>query len=394
MMRLAIRLSGFAVSAALGPCAAAMAQQELTVALPKVEAPAAEGFVDFGLEVAVGGRYRCVVQVAPSQGGTAVVWVEDYVGNPDGRTYDITGPLPVAASVDAVECSGSPLDRGPRRMRVHWSGGPLQLRAVRFSLMRRHAHTPTAMVQRTQGEQWVLVWSDEFDGEGAPDPAKWTHDLGNWGWGNRELQYYTDASKDNARREGGHLIIEARRDGAGAWTSARLTTRGKVSFLYGRVEIRAMVPAGDGMWAAGWLLGDAYRDEKSWPYCGEIDVLEGVGKEIDDTTGDGTNHASCHTRAYYFKQGNHISSRTQVAGMGTSFHDYVLEWWPDRITVAVDGEQYYVYDKTDGPLEWPFDTPQNLILNLAVGGGMGGPVAEGLQRQRYVIDHVRVYGRQ
>ena len=158
--------------------------------------------------------------------------------------------------------------------------------------------------------------------------------------------------------------------------------------------MRAKVPAMDGAWAAGWLLGDAYRDEKSWPYCGEVDLLEGVGKEIDDKTGDGLNHASCHTRAYYFKQGNHISTTRKVENMAGEFHVYALEWLKDKITIEIDGEPYYVYDKTNGPLEWPFDQPQNLILNLAIGGGMGGDVDPKAERAQYVIDYVRVYGKQ
>lgn len=351
------------------------------------------GWLEFDLVVAVGGRYRCEIAVPAAPAG-AEVWVEDHVGNPDGRSYDITGPTPVPAAGGVAVRVGSPLDAGPRRMRLHHRGGPLTVRELSFTLVRRHAATPATLVQRTNGEEWVLVWSDEFDGDGPPDPARWTHDLGDWGWGNRELQFYTDGRSENARQEGGHLVIEARRGDQGhAWTSARLTTRGRLSFLYGRIEIRARVPAADGAWAAGWLLGDAYRDEKSWPYCGEIDLLEGVGREIDDATGDGTNHASCHTRAYYFKQGNHISSTRPVPGMARDFHLYVLEWLPDAITIAVDGERYYRYDHTNGPLEWPFDRPQNLILNLAMGGGMGGPVDPTVERVRYEIDYVRVYGR-
>ena len=353
-----------------------------------------QGWIEFDLEVEVGGRYRCMIDVQQA-GEAAVVSVEDYIGNPDGRNYDITGPTKVPAGGALVSRTGSPLDVGARRMRLHHSGGPVTVRSVSFELVRPHVLTPASLVQRTEGEDWKLVWSDEFSGTGSPDPAVWTSDLGDWGWGNRELQYYTEGRTENARQEDGLLIIEARKGDQGhAWTSSRLTTRGKISFLYGRIEMRAKVPAADGAWAAGWLLGDAYRDEKSWPYCGEIDLLEGVGREIDDQTGNGTNHASCHTRAYYFKQGNHISNTRPVPGMATDFHVYALEWWPDRIRISVDGEFYYVYDKTNGPLEWPFDQPQNLILNLAIGGGMGGPVDPDVDRARYVIDYVRVYGRQ
>jgi len=158
--------------------------------------------------------------------------------------------------------------------------------------------------------------------------------------------------------------------------------------------MRAKAPALDGAWAAGWLLGDAYRDEKSWPYCGEIDVFEAVGREIDDASGDGQNHASCHTRAYYFKQGNHISRTRAVPRMTGEFHVYTLDWFPDRVEIAVDGERYYVYDKTNGPLEWPFAEPQCLILNLAMGGGMGGAVDPKADRAQFVVDYVRVFGRQ
>ncbi|MGE3173473.1 MAG: family 16 glycosylhydrolase [Planctomycetota bacterium] len=351
------------------------------------------GWIEFELQVDVTGRYRCeVLGLKAADGGE--VWVEDHVGNPDGRTYDITGPTAIPADGSPAGRSGAPLAAGPHRMRLHLRGGPMSVRAVAFTLLRPHGLTPTTMVQRTDGAEWTLVWSDEFDGEGTPDPRRWTADLGDWGWGNRELQHYTDGRVENARQEDGNLVIEARRHDLGhAWTSARLTTRGKVGFLYGRIEIRAKVPAGDGTWAAGWLLGDAYRDERSWPYCGEIDVLEGVGREIDDRTGDGLNHASCHTRAYYFKQGNHISSQRAVRDMAGEFHTYELEWLPGRITVALDGEPYYVYDKTDGPLEWPFDQPQTLVLNLAIGGGMGGAVDPALDRARFVVDYVRVYGR-
>jgi len=363
-----------------------------------VRLPGDNGWIEFELDVSVGGRYRVALSAAgsvPSGSESVVAWVEDYVGNPDGRHYDITSLMPVRKEATEVAREGSPLDRGKHRMRLHHAGGSLDVLGLEFTLQRRHELTPTTQVQRTEGETWMLVWADEFDGEGLPDATRWTYDVGDWGWGNREPQFYTAKRVENARQESGHLIIEARRDDLGhPWTSARLTTRGKVSFQYGRIEIRAQVPVADGTWSAGWLLGDDYRDERSWPYCGEIDVLEGVGREIDDATGDGINHASCHTRAYYFKQGNHISNTKAVPGMGASFHVYTVDWWPDRVEIAVDGERYYVYDKHDGPLEWPFDRPQNLILNLAMGGGMGGAIDPAIDRQRLLVDYVRVYGRQ
>lgn len=352
------------------------------------------GAIDFEFEAPAAGRYRCEIALADAPKG-AEVWVEDYVGNPDGRSYDITGPIQAPVGSSTVSRTGSPMDKGARRMRLHHRGGPVVVREVAFERVIPYAATPAHLVQRVAGDKLVLAWSDEFDGSGPVDTTKWTYDVGDWGWGNRELQRYTAERTENARREDGCLVIEARRDDLGhPWTSARLTTRGKIAFLRGRIEFRAKVPAEDGAWAAAWLLGDSYRDEKSWPYCGEVDVLEGVGKEIDDATGDGTNHASCHTRAYYFKQGNHISNRRQVKRMATDFHVYAVEWSENRITAEVDGETYYVYDKTNGPLEWPFAEPQSLILNLAMGGGMGGPVDPKVDRVRFVVDYVRVFGRQ
>ncbi|MEZ6015561.1 MAG: glycoside hydrolase family 16 protein [Planctomycetota bacterium] len=349
---------------------------------------------DFTLDVPVTGRYRCDIALTAPDG--AEVWVEDYIGNPDGRSYDVTGPIPVPSMPgrQLVSRSGSPLAAGAHPMRLHSNGAQCTIESVTFTLIRPHVETPQSLTQRTTGDEWALVWSDEFDGHGLPDPTKWTHDIGDWGWGNREPQCYTEGRVENARQEGGHLIIEARPDDLGyAWTSARLTTRGKVSFLYGRIEIRAKVPATDGTWAAGWTLGDAYRDERSWPYCGEIDICEAVGREIDDVTGDGLNHASCHTRAYYFKQGNHISNVLPVADMSGTFHDYVCEWDERGVRMFVDGVHYYTYDKTADALEWPFGAPQNLILNLAMGGGMGQAIAPNAGPQRFVIDHVRVYER-
>jgi len=348
---------------------------------------------DFELHVPVTGRYRPAIELSAPSG--TLVWIEAYPGNADERTYDITGPIHAAEGDGLVWRDGSPLQAGVLPMRLHVAGEGCTVKDISFTLLREHVETPRVLEQSTTGDEWVLAWSDEFDGEGLPDQDTWTHDLGNWGWGNRELQYYTEGRTENARQEGGRLIIEARPDQDGpGWTSARLTTRGKVSFLYGRIEIRAKVPAADGTWAAGWTLGDAYRDELSWPYCGEIDICEAVGHEIDDTTGDGPNHASCHTRAYYFKQGNHISSMRSVANMSEEFHDYVCEWDEGEVRMYVDGEHYYTYDKTANELEWPFGSPQCLILNLAMGGGMGGDVKAGTGPQRFEIEHVRIYEQQ
>jgi beta-glucanase (GH16 family) len=347
----------------------------------------------FELEVPETGRYRSILRFSNAEATDAILWIEDYVENPDGRTYNITSNMVAAAGAsERVYKEGSPLQKGKHPLKVHCSSGKVSIDTILFEMMRPHEMTPEVLTASTQGEEWELIWSDEFDGKGLPDPSKWTYDVGNWGWGNNEPQYYTDGREKNVRMEGGNLIIEAHRnDMDEPWTSARLTTRGKTSFLYGKLEFRAKAPAGDGTWAAGWLLGDDYRDEISWPYCGEVDILECIGKEIDDETGDGINHGSCHTRAYYFKQNNHITNTIPVKDMVNTFHTYTAEWDSLEMRLYVDGEHYYTYDKTADRLEWPFDQPQNIIINLAMGGGMGGAIDTSLNSASFVLDYVRWY---
>jgi len=143
------------------------------------------------------------------------------------------------------------------------------------------------------------------------------------------------------------------------------------------------------------MLGDAYKDEISWPYCGEIDILECVGFEIDDSSGTGLNHATCHTRKYYFKQGNQIGAEIEIDSMNTKFHLYAIEWDENAIHGYLDGKKYYTYDKNADELEWPFNKPQNIILNLAVGGGWGGlkGIDKSYELHKFIIDYVRVYER-
>lgn len=353
------------------------------------------GSLDYDINVPSAGRYKIEVVVA----GEGQLWIEDYRDNKDGRTYNITGEIPVNSPDGTITVSreGSPLNAGVHPIRLHASNsdeGTLVVQKVMMTKMIDHQTTPVYLEQSYEGDEWALIWSDEFDGSGLPDSTKWIYDVGNWGWGNNEPQYYTQARTENARLEDGNLIIEARKNDMGQeWTSARLTTRGKTSFLYGKIEFRAKVPAADGTWAAGWFLGDEYVDELSWPYCGEIDVLETTGKEIDDETGDGMNHASCHTRTYYFKEGTHITSTIEVENMNDEFHTYGIEWTPEGIEAYLDGEYYYTYDKTGDELEWPFDKPQNIILNLAMGGGMGGAIDPSIDSAKLIVDYVRVYGR-
>ncbi len=343
---------------------------------------------EFSVEIPTTGRYKISVFGSYEQDS---LWIEDYIDNNDARTYNITGNLSVGNN-QAASVVGSPLQIGQHQMRINGDSAAA-VDSIQFELIQLIPEQSDTLTQNMEGEEWKLVWSDEFEGNGLPDSTKWTHNVGNWGWGNNELQYYTNAHTQNTRIENGNLIIEAIKDEKGNWTSGRLTTQGKVSFEYGRIEYRAKVPTKRGVWSAGWLLGDSYRDEISWPYCGEIDVLECVGYEINDTTGVGINHATCHTRAYYFKQNNQIGREIAVDSMNTKFHTYAVEWYPNRIEGYLDGEHYYTYDKNANDLEWPFHQPQNIIVNLAIGGGWGG--LKGLDpdfnSQQFVLDYVRVY---
>lgn len=352
-----------------------------------------EGWLAYNIKFEIAGRYE--VQVIASAEEASEVWLEDYIDNQDGRTYNVTGSIQAMKndSFESFSVDGSPFNNVLHKMKLHTLNGGLKIDKIIFTLIKEHQQTPITYTQNTEGEEWALVWSDEFEGSDL-DTSKWLYDIGNWGWGNNELQYYTEGRQENVRVENGQLIVEARKNDMGEkWTSGRLTTRGKESFLYGKIELKAQVPREKGNWAAGWTLGDSYVDEISWPYCGEIDILESVGYEVDDATGDGIAHCTVHTPAYYFKINNQISSVKDIANIAGEFHTYSVEWTPTEVRGYVDGEQYYVYDKNENDLEWPFSKPQNIILNLAMGGGWGGAqgMDESVTSQKFILDYVRVY---
>ncbi len=241
-----------------------------------------------------------------------------------------------------------------------------------------------------------LVWSDEFNYTGLPDPAKWGYDVGGHGWGNKELQNYTERRKENARVENGVLIIEARRDGgeANPYTSARLVSKNKGDWTYGRFEIRAKLPSGRGTWPAIWMLptqrsyGSGY-----WPDNGEIDIMEHVGYDPDVV------HGSAHTKAYYHVINTQKSGKTKVESARSGFNVYAVEWTPDEIRWYINDQQYFKFanERRSNPAadykQWPFDKPFHLLLNIAVGGNWGGVegVDESIWPQRMEVDYVRVY---
>ncbi len=241
---------------------------------------------------------------------------------------------------------------------------------------------------------WDLVWSDEFNYNGLPDSTKWNYDTrGNaYGWGNNELQFYTLAREENVRVNGEHLIITARNEERGDhdYTSARLTTKGKGDWLYGRVDVRAKLPSGRGTWPAIWMLptDNAYG---KWPGSGEIDIMEHVGYDPDSI------HTTVHTGTFNHIKGTQKGKSFYVPDSEETFHLYAIEWFPEKIDFFIDETKVFTFKNTrGGPDEWPFDKPFHLILNIAVGGNWGGKhgVDNNIFPATMEVDYVRVYKRQ
>jgi licheninase len=238
--------------------------------------------------------------------------------------------------------------------------------------------------------RWKMVWSDEFDKPGRPDPKKWKFQTGGTGWGNKELQYYTDRS-DNARVEKGNLVIEARKEvyKGMAYTSARLNSNGK-GWTYGRFEIRAKVPRGRGTWPAIWMMpvGNGKYSKKNWPDNGEIDIMEHVGFD------QGVIHGSFHTKNWNWIINTQKTKKIDVLDCSSEFHTYALEWTKDELRLFVDAKDYYSYKNPHTNWkDWPFNQPFYLILNIAVGGSWGGEqgVDDTIFPERMFIDYVRAY---
>jgi beta-glucanase (GH16 family) len=238
-------------------------------------------------------------------------------------------------------------------------------------------------------QHWRLVWADEFNYDGLPDSKKWGYDVGGHGWGNKELQYYTERRKENARVENGKLIIEARRDSweGHEYTSARLVTKNKGDWTYGRFEVKAKLPSGRGTWPAIWMLPTGY-EYGGWPASGEIDIMEHVGWDADVV------HASVHTSAYNHKINTQKTAKINVPDARSGFNVYAVEWTPDEIRGYVNKQHYFTFkNEHASSREWPFDKPFHLLLNIAIGGTWGGEkgVDENTWPQRMEIDYVRVF---
>lgn len=237
----------------------------------------------------------------------------------------------------------------------------------------------------------TLVWSDEFDYNGLPNSLKWSYDTaGNdGGWGNNEKQFYTQARLKNAEVKDGYLSITARKEEYKGfhYTSARLITKQKGDWLYGRMEIKAKLPDGRGMWPAIWMLPTDWA-YGGWPASGEIDIMENVGYDPYVIVG------SAHTESYNHVIGTQKNATINIPTCYSGFHVYALEWEVSEYRVYVDDTLYFTFkNEGTGYKVWPFDKRFHLLLNVAVGGNWGG--AQGIDDTVFprtmVVDYVRVY---
>lgn len=224
------------------------------------------------------------------------------------------------------------------------------------------------------------IWGDEFDVDGAPDSNKWGYDLGAGGWGNNEPQYYTNRS-ENVRIQGGVLRIITKKENylGSNYTSARLLSKGKFSFKYGKVEFRAKMPVGGGTWPALWMLGDNIGTV-GWPACGEIDIMEHLGNQQNKIYG--TLHYPGHSGA------TADSSTTMISNADTEFHVYTLDWRADSIKFYVDSQLFKTFANSANV---PFNQNFFLIMNCAIGGNFGGTIDPNFVSSTFEIDYVRIY---
>jgi beta-glucanase (GH16 family) len=243
-----------------------------------------------------------------------------------------------------------------------------------------HTFTTIQPVQDPITDYTNLVWSDEFNTDGAPDTSKWGYDIGAGGWGNGESQYYTN-SANNVIVEGGNLKITAKAQNLSGsnYTSARLKSENKFEFKYGKVEVRAKLPAGGGTWPAIWMLGENYATN-TWPACGEIDIMEHKGNEPNKI------HGSLHYPGNF--GGNANTNTTMITGASTQFHVYKAVWSPNSIKIYVDNVLFHTVANS-GSL--PFNANFFLILNVAMGGNFGGTIDPAFSQSAMEVDYVRVY---
>ncbi len=244
-----------------------------------------------------------------------------------------------------------------------------------------------AIAKEIGNKRRELAWSDEFMYSGLPDSTIWTYDVGGHGWGNQELQYYTDADSKNVNVSNGTLKITARKTPFEDkdYTSARLITRGLKDVHHGRVDVRAKLPQGRGIWPAIWTLGQN-RKEAGWPACGEIDIMEHVGYDAD------TIHASTHSVEHNHIKKTQKTNQVKIEDPYNAYHVYSVEYSPEKMTFLLDDKPYYTILRSECK-DWPFDHPHYLILNIAVGGFWGAAkgMDDSIWPQTMEVDYVRVW---
>ena len=270
----------------------------------------------------------------------------------------------------------------------------LALALAGFACLASAADAPPPAESLTPPAGWQLVWSDEFDVDGLPDAKKWGNDtaFNKRGWFNHEAEYYSPPRAENAVVQGGRLLITARREsmttapdwGGQKYTSARLFTRGLAEWTYGFFEIRARLPCGLGTWPAIWMLGS----HGDWPANGELDIMEHIGRW------PGRVLSTIHTPAGSGAHG--VGSAVTVPDSCGAFHRYQMRWTERDITFGVDGVNTLTYPRLDvgaagAARAWPFDGPQFLLLNVAIGGDLGGPVDDSIFPVTMEVDYVRVW---
>lgn len=266
--------------------------------------------------------------------------------------------------------------------------------------------TTTTSVDESSVNDWQLVWSDEFDYQGKPDPSKWSHDIWPAHKVNSEDQAYTDRLKNVYVKDGKLNITAFKEDyNNGEYTSGRIHSQGKGDFLYGRAEVRAKLPAGQGTWSAIWMLpsdpfkyattcqaGEDWQGSATcdaWPNSGEIDIMEHVGYDMQ------TIHGTVHNEAYYWAKWEQRKASIEGKNVEEEFHLYSIEWTPENITVFFDDTPYFFYvNESAGWQAWPYDHPYHIILNLAIGGmwgKAGGPIDDSIFPVSMEVDYVRVF---
>lgn len=289
----------------------------------------------------------------------------------------------------------APVKEGPYRLFLYVSDGNNNVATVNVPFFVQQAERPAVSSEKSASGKMYLFesspsWSDEFNYSGLPDSSKWSYDVGaDDGWGNNELQYYTKAETKNAIVQGGVLKVIAlhEKKGGMAYTSARLVSKNKRDFLYGRFEARAKVPSGRGTWPAIWMLPTAWK-YGGWPNSGEIDILEHVGYDQDVV------HISVHTKSYNHSINTQKTASKKIAGASEAFHLYRVDWTPEYIKGFIDNaEIFHFKNEKTGFEAYPFDQKFHWLINLAIGGNWGGK--EGVSKDIFPavleVDYVRVY---